>query len=206
MRVGSPFFTLDDLLEPHEQSYASGSGSSSGNSLLSGRSSKLIRDIDDLNRDISHAAIKLLLRGCPDSGLFPAVPAPMKADLSSFLDKPLQKRPPCRFEIISKEESVTLNDGSSFTAEIAVVLDIAHNPDAFAALVDKAKQLYAGLPIRYCINFLLSIAKKSNMPTVLQSIKVLCWLCLKIKIWRGACRRCCGCWTTISHTYIARRL
>lgn len=119
----------------------------------------MLNDIDDLNRDISHAAMKLLLHGCPAAGLSPAISTPMKADLSSFLDKPLQKRPPCRFEIISKEESVTLTDGSLFTAEIAVVLDIAHNPDAFAALADKAKQLYAGIPIRYGTVLRLSFSK-----------------------------------------------
>lgn len=136
--MGSPFFTVDDLLEPHEKRYAR-SGSC-----------KLFNDIDDLNRDISHAAMKLLLlQGHPDPRLASAVSSSKKENLATFLDKPLKKRPPCRFEIVTRSESVNLTDGTSLTAEIAVVLDIAHNPDAFAALVDKARHLYAGIPIRY---------------------------------------------------------
>eukprot|EP01035_Chromulina_nebulosa_P023799 gene23799-30874_t len=137
LRVGSPFFTLDDLLEPHEKRYASSSGSR-----------KSFNDIDDLNCDISHAAMKLLLQGYPDLRLSSVISSSKKENLTNIISKPLQKRPPCRFEILSRKESVTLSDGTSFTAEIAVVLDIAHNPDAFAALVDKARHLYAGIPIR----------------------------------------------------------
>lgn len=138
--MGSPFFTVDDLLEPHEKRYAS-SSSSSG-------SSKSFNDIDDLNCDISHAAMKLLLQGYPDPRLSSVISSSKKENLTNTICKPLQKRPPCRFEILSREESVALPDGTSLTAEIAVVLDIAHNPDAFAALVDKARHLYAGIPIR----------------------------------------------------------
>lgn len=117
-RVGAPFYTLHDVLQPHERLYGGGNGSCN------------LVDIDDLNTDISRAALKLLQRH--------------DAHLASCLEKSsvelgLQVRPPCRFEILCSKEGVT------------IILDIAHNEDAIVALIKKLQLKYPEKGVRFVI-------------------------------------------------------
>jgi len=79
-RVGSPFYTLSDVLSDDELLYANnGKGTTA--------------DIDNLNTDISRAALKLLRK--KNSKLISALNKNTK-----YIDEGLSIRPPCRFEII----------------------------------------------------------------------------------------------------------
>lgn len=116
-RVGSPFYTIHDILKPEELLY----------------NNNKENDIDDLNTDISRAAIRILKN---------------KKGVLSLLNNDkaedgLAIRPPCRFEIFNQK--INLYDG---IVDVPVIFDIAHNDDAIIALVKKINYKYSGKSIR----------------------------------------------------------
>jgi folylpolyglutamate synthase/dihydropteroate synthase len=103
-------------------------------------------DKDLLCRDIAVASLMLLRQR---GGVFARLPD-LPAAATSQLRDALASRPPCRFEVF--ERLVPLQGKASAnqrTARVHVVLDIAHNPAAVAALVEKVKLAYPDTPIRY---------------------------------------------------------
>ncbi len=78
-RVGSPFYTLDDILNNNER-------------LFRNDGLELSADIDNLNTDISRAALKLL-RDKSEKLNFT-----LNQNIK-YVDEGLSIRPPCRFEI-----------------------------------------------------------------------------------------------------------
>lgn len=131
--VGSPFYTLTDVLKPDELLYKPPT--------LEGAA-----DIDDLNTDIARAAIRLV-RG--KGGIF--------HKLDAKAEEALSVRPPCRFEIFQErvkrggEESKNEKSRENVVASdvtVPVILDIAHNEDAIDALVKKIKVKYPNRPVR----------------------------------------------------------
>ena len=145
--MGSPFYTLDDVVSHSNRRYQVDSSVGSG----------LDDDIDDLNSDIAHAAMILLSRQ-----------PKLKLDKLTNEDivDAVKVRPPCRFEVFhqqvvpisqsqSQSQSKYLSPGSSpisegelHNVEVEVILDIAHNEDAIVALVKKIKNLYPDSPVR----------------------------------------------------------
>lgn len=115
-RVGSPFHTLDAVLQPLEQKYLQGEQ----------------QDIDDLNVDISRAALMLLrnteyikgalVSGVSTSNCFSRLFSPQTLP---HIEAALACRPPCRFQ------RILVGD------DLEVILDIAHNEEAIATLVAK---------------------------------------------------------------------
>lgn len=86
-------------------------------------------------------------------GVFARLPVLPSAAATSQLRDALAARPPCRFEVF--ERLVPLQAGSSADsqrrARVHVVLDIAHNPAAVTALVEKVKLAYPDTPLRYVV-------------------------------------------------------
>lgn len=113
-RVGSPFYTIHDILKPEELLYDN-------------------NDIDDLNIDISRAALRILRK---KRGVFDLLN-------NDKVEDALTIRPPCRFEI--HNQKINLHDG---IVEVPVIFDIAHNDDAIIALVKKVKYTYPDRNIR----------------------------------------------------------
>jgi folylpolyglutamate synthase/dihydropteroate synthase len=107
-------------------------------------------DKDLLCRDIATASLMLLRQR---GGVFARLPALPSAAATSQLRDALAARPPCRFEVF--ERLLPLHVGSSADqqrrARVHVVLDIAHNPAAVAALVEKVKHAYPNTPLRYAL-------------------------------------------------------
>lgn len=161
MLKGAIFHNIDDVLHPSERRYSSSIVESTD-------------DIDDLNYDISLAALRLLQR---KGGVFKTIPSSVivrsdksnnyrvhtvgqgKNSISSSIQKPMSVqesllcRPPCRFEVYKEVLDVPI-DGADGAAAIVkrsvhVVLDIAHNEDAMKALVKKVKMFYPDKPLRY---------------------------------------------------------
>jgi len=117
--VGSPFYTINDVLKPEELLYNSNNNKDN--------------DIDDLNTDISRAAIRILQK---------------KKGILSLLgnenvEEGLAIRPPCRFEIFNQK--INLHDG---IVDVPVIFDIAHNDDAIIALVKKISHKYPDRNVR----------------------------------------------------------
>jgi len=120
-RVGALFHTLDAVLQPLEQKYRKGKQ----------------HDIDDLNVDISRAALMLLrntenikgalISGVSSSNCFSRLFSPKTLP---HIEAALACRPPCRFQ------RILVGD------DIEVILDIAHNEEAIAALVAKINATY----------------------------------------------------------------
>lgn len=158
---GAIFYSIDDVLHPSERRYNPLIVESTG-------------DIDDLNYDISLAALRLLQR---KGGVFSTIPstAIVRSDKSnnyrahtvvkeknsmSSIQKPrsiqesLLHRPPCRFEVYKEVLDVPIDDEAdgvvaSVKRSVHIVLDIAHNEDAMKALVKKIKMFYPNKPLRY---------------------------------------------------------
>ena len=57
------------------------------------------------------------------------------------------ERPPCRFEVFQQVVRGLRDDGQD-SRVVDVVLDVAHNTDAFKALIAKLKRTYPQTPIR----------------------------------------------------------
>eukprot|EP01041_Mallomonas_annulata_P007249 gene7249-14785_t len=130
-RVKSPFYCLHDILSSHERKYNPSASTST-------------TDIDDLNKDIAHAAIKILLKN--NNNIFKNNE---KFFISAYDEQQaLYARPPCRFEIIKYKLNTTTCSNNSDNVEVEVVLDIAHNVDSLEALVSKMKKEYSGRKMR----------------------------------------------------------
>jgi hypothetical protein len=153
MLKGAIFHNIDDVLHPSERRYSSSIVESTD-------------DIDDLNYDISLAALRLLQR---KGGVFSTIPssAIVRSDKSNnyrvhtvgqgkkpiSVQESLLRRPPCRFEVYKEVLDVPIDGANGATASVKrsvhVVLDIAHNEDAMKALVKKVKMFYPDKPLRY---------------------------------------------------------
>mmetsp|Transcript_11756 Transcript_11756/g.11825 ORF Transcript_11756/g.11825 Transcript_11756/m.11825 type:complete len:538 (+) Transcript_11756:107-1720(+) len=145
-RVGAPFFTLSDLLSSKERR-------------CHPRDASAPPDIDDLNADITEAALRLLLQK-NDYSLQTGVSFSISKEDS---EESLMNRPPCRFEIRSQlvtlgtrqTPSDTSVDPASATVienvqtvQVDVVLDIAHNFESIQALVRKMNKYFYGRSVR----------------------------------------------------------
>ena len=117
-RVGSPFYTIHDILKPEELLY---------------NDIDKDNDIDDLNTDISRAALRMLKKKNAILSLFD----------NEKMEEGLVVRPPCRFEIFNQK--INLHDG---IVDVPVIFDIAHNDDAIIALVKKIKYKYPNRNVR----------------------------------------------------------
>lgn len=124
-RVGATCFTIDDVLFHNERRYKGqgGPGSSSGS-----------QDKDLLCADTAAAALTLLRQ---QGGIFSRLPA--RPASAPELAEALKARPPCRFEVFPQQ-------GAS--RQVDVVLDIAHNPAAVAAVAAKVRLHYPAQPVR----------------------------------------------------------
>ncbi|RYH31350.1 hypothetical protein EON65_02905 [archaeon] len=116
----APYFTLDDILEFAERGYKSTTES----------------DTDDLNTDLSKAALKILCnKGLLSSSRFGCY--------SEIVSQPkvqqaLKSRPICRFETFRLKYTV------NYDRKVAdIVLDMAHNVDALQAL---SKRIESNFP------------------------------------------------------------
>jgi dihydrofolate synthase/folylpolyglutamate synthase len=143
-RVGAPFYTLSDVLQPTERTYTEPNRDAD------------FADIDNLNTDISRAALRLLRRSSSSSISSSAVAAGSSsgastdklAKLAAALAVPgmedgLQKRPPCRFEVFPQTLAL---GGPQSPLRVDAILDIAHNEDAMVALARKVAGLYPSPP------------------------------------------------------------
>jgi len=115
-------------------------------------------DVDEVNQDIALAAITMLAKHrMLASALNPFLRSPL-------LRASLMKRPPCRFEVFTRSEPA-----KSGSVRIDVVLDIAHNPDALAALARKVKHLYPGIPTRVVV----ALSADKDLPRCLPPLLLL---------------------------------
>ena len=120
-RIGAPFYTLNDVLQPEEITYKLP------------QTEEEFADIDQLNTDIARAALRVLKQNAESSSNNKLLQC-----LSTVgMEDGLKLRPPCRFEIIPQ----TVNLGGVSVA-VDVILDIAHNEDAMVALLRKVDGLY----------------------------------------------------------------
>ena len=127
-RVGAPFYTLSDVLQPEEITYKVP------------QTEDEFADIDQLNTDITRAALRLLKQSSEassSSGSSNSNSKLLKCLSTVGMEDGLKLRPPCRFEIIPQ----TVNLGG-VSVSVDVVLDIAHNEDAMVALLRKVDGLY----------------------------------------------------------------
>ncbi len=145
--MGANFYTLDDLLLPSERRYEWIDETLSSDSARA--SHNVLRDIDDLNYDIAHAALKLLKR--QKSTVFDRL-----NDSQLNFEKALKTRPACRFEVFPQTVTSSSSSGHG-SVQVDVVLDIAHNEAAISTLSNKAQLLYRHVPTRY----------ESSKPTLL---------------------------------------
>ena len=123
-RAGAQFNTLSSTLSPDQLTY--------GRAKTDKHTGQQVEvDIDDLNVDITRAALVLLQRqgGAFSSLLSPSNEANVEAGLAS--------RPPCRFQLVPQHYE-----------GVDVILDIAHNEDAVKALVSKIRAQYPASPVR----------------------------------------------------------
>jgi folylpolyglutamate synthase/dihydropteroate synthase len=144
VETGSPYHTIDRLLGKEEIRYNPVNEESS-------------RDVDALNTDIAHAALKLL----KSRGLG-AEPTQYEKVFGRLTDEGIREglkcRPPCRFETFTKlcrfdDNTCTMHsevlpanagdyDNDADSLPISVVLDIAHNKDAIIAFTRKLRAQY----------------------------------------------------------------
>lgn len=119
-------YELNHVLRQEERRYKSSDGNDD--------------DIDKLNADLAHAALKLLQQS---TSAFNHIP-------KSALEQGLKSQPPCRFQVVkyTKTNLSAHNHGGSSSSEIDVIFDIAHNKDAVAALMRKMKTLYPNTDFR----------------------------------------------------------
>lgn len=152
--VGAPLYTLNSVLQPGGMSYCKPK--------IDIHTGKTISDdIDDLNVDISRAAITLLQK---QGGIFENI---LTSENAGAVESGLAMRPPCRYQLFKRGNT-------------DVILDIAHNEDAMVALAKKVSAHYKG-PIRVvlgmsadkdvtnciaCILDLLSIDNKSAVSRI----------------------------------------
>jgi len=176
-RVGSPFYTLQDVLLPQELAYTS---------KLQGAD-----DIDLLNVDISRAALRILSSPRHSekqiSNYFARLALPQQSGVgnsssssssSTAIEEGLLVRPPCRFQIFP----IKRNQGEN----VDVILDIAHNEDAMLALVKKVRKKYPSSPVQVvlgmssdkevlkCISPLLSLVSATPSSSLSASSNILC--------------------------------
>lgn len=131
-KVGAPFYTVNDVVAPALRRYSPSSKDLS---------------VDDLNADIAHAAILLLQRNPPNSS---KRKTPFVFTQSAINDG-LSARPTCRFEVVQLHAPGPCSTSQSFksTAEGVAILDIAHNPDAMAALATRIRSVYPTDTLRW---------------------------------------------------------
>jgi dihydrofolate synthase/folylpolyglutamate synthase len=122
LEVGAPFYTVQTVLPEEDRTYRRAKVDRISGSVVN-------EDIDDLNIDISRAALKLLQQhGPPVFGqLFPSN---SRNSVATQIEAGLSSRPPCRYQLLSPP------------GDVDVILDIAHNEDAIAALVGKLRTHY----------------------------------------------------------------
>lgn len=136
MRVGAPFYTLSDVLQAGERTYKDPAHDAD------------FADIDNLNTDISRAALRLLRRSSSSPVAGGSSSSSKLAKLAAALAAPgiedgLQMRPPCRFEVFPQ---TAVLGGTTGSVRVDAVLDIAHNEDAMVALARKVSGLYPSPP------------------------------------------------------------
>lgn len=132
---------MDDVLEPNDRRYNDKQDQPF--------------DIDDLNTDIAHAAVKLIKNKMQSHvGTTFQLPVTVTDIGDEALAQGLCVRPPCRFEVV--ERYFLPEDGTMMPypqgdacVKLDVVLDIAHNEDAIVALVRKMKAKYSNIPLRF---------------------------------------------------------
>jgi len=122
LEVGAPYYTVETVLPRENRAYRQAKVDRISGSLVN-------EDIDDLNVDISRAALMLLQQhGPPVFGQLS--PSNSRNSVATHIEAGLSSRPPCRYQLLSSPGNVD------------VVLDIAHNEDAITALVGKLRTHY----------------------------------------------------------------
>lgn len=139
---GAPLHTVEGILTEDERSFRSAA----------------LSDTDDLNTDISKAALKLLL----GKGLLTCSGTVDSTLTSDAMRSALRARPICRFE----QFMITVQTSSGQRSQ-RVIMDIAHNADAMRALVRRVKQrglqrvrLVIGMSADKDVKTCVSIAKE----------------------------------------------
>ena len=126
------------------------------------------KDVDMLNQDIAHAAIKLLQQLPATTGKASPVLAANQEKMaralsrlkSDTLRECLATRPPCRFQEFMLDHP---------TNSVRVILDVAHNSDAVDALLVKIREHYPDLGPRH-IRVVLALSKDKMASKVAQSV------------------------------------
>ena len=157
-RANAPLILLDDYLSPNEKLFDPSQGRAS--------------NIDDLNSDISYAVIKLLSDEKYLSNN--KLGARIKGSLNKVeIWKAIDIRPPCRFEI----HRVHVNDQS-----VEVILDIAHNVEAIAALVRKLRSRYpSSRKIRVVLGMSADKDVRECVKTILELCDATCIHCTEVQ-------------------------
>ena len=139
------YFTCEDI-------FAVGTDWDWGKEAISRDGIKYI-DYDVENSRITTAAVKLLQQRHENKYAMTKLERTLLPISRDHIKEGISRRPPCRFEEMKVNKPSYVNSKNNSSDQVAVILDVAHNPPAMDLLVAKLDALYPSHKKRIVVGF-----------------------------------------------------